>query len=134
MKKRITAFLLIITTILLMCGHAFAREGICGYEGGISSGEVPDNTKFDYKEVTLISGKPVVFEGTLLIKKSQRQDKLTTTYTYNLRNGENTLTRVLTFTAESETKENGQITETVSLTSASERVTIDGVTYTPETQ
>ncbi|HOQ07846.1 MAG TPA: S-layer homology domain-containing protein [Clostridiales bacterium] len=130
MKKRVTASLLVITLIFLMCGHAFAREGICGYEGGISSGEVPDNTTFDYKEVTFISGKPVVFEGTLLIKKSQRQDKLTTTYTYNLRNGENTLTRVLTFTTEAETKENGQIAETVSLTSASERVIIDGVTYT----
>ncbi len=129
MKKRVTALILAIIAAFLMCGQAFAREGICGYEGGISSGEVPDNTTFDYKEVTFISGKPVVFEGTLLIKKSQRQDKLTTTYTYNLRNGENTLTRVLTFTTESEKKENGQITETVSLTSARESVIINGITY-----
>ena len=129
MKKKVTALLLIIVLTFLMCSHAFAREGVCGYEGGISSGEVPDNTTFDYKEVSFISGKPVVFEGTLLIKKSQRQDKLTTTYTYNLRNGENTLTRVLTFTTESEKWENGQITESVSLTSAREIVNINGVTY-----
>lgn len=129
MKKKLTALLLIIVLTFLMCSHAFAREGVCGYEGGISSGEVPDNTTFDYKEVSFISGKPVVFEGTLLIKKSQRQDKLTTTYTYNLRNGENTLTRVLTFTTESEKWENGQITESVSLTSAREIVNINGVTY-----
>lgn len=130
MKKKVTALLLIIITVFLMYGHVFAREGVCGYEGGISSGEVPDNSTFEYKEVTFISGKPVVFEGTLLIKKSQRQDKLTTTYTYNLRNGENTLTRVLVYTTESEKWENGQITETVSLTSARESVRIDGVTYT----
>jgi N-acetylmuramoyl-L-alanine amidase len=129
MKKKLTALLLFIVLAFLMCSQAFAREGVCGYEGGISSGEVPDNTTFDYKEVSFISGKPVVFEGTLVIKKSQRQDKLTTTYTYNLRNGENTLTRVLTFTTESEKWENGQITESVSLTSAREIVNINGITY-----
>lgn len=130
MMKKATALLLIISAVILMCGHAFAREGVCGYEGGISSGEVPDNTTFEYKEVSFISGRPVIFEGTLLIKKSLRQDKLTTTYTYNLRNGENTLTRVLVFTTESKTWENGQVTESVSLTSASERIRIDGINYT----
>ncbi len=129
MKKCIIAVLITITAALILPGQVFAREGICGYESGISSGEVPGNTTFDYKEVSFISGKPVTFEGTLLIKKSQRQDKLTTTYTYNLRNGEDTLIRVLTFTTESETKENGQITESVSLTSARESVRIEGVTY-----
>jgi hypothetical protein len=131
MKKTILLLALILLATYLMPGYAFAREGVCGYEGGISSGEVPDNSTYDYKEVSFISGEPVVLEGTLLIKKSQRQDKLTTTYTYNLRNAEKdaTLTRVLVFSTESEKKQNGQITETVALTSARESVKIDGVTY-----
>ncbi len=131
MKKTILLFMLVILSTLLLTGHVYAREGICGYEGGISSGEVPDNSTYDYKEVTFISGEPVVFEGTLLIKKSLKQGKVTTTYTYNLRNAEKdgTLTRALVFTTSSETKQNGQITETVSLTSARESVRIDGITY-----
>jgi hypothetical protein len=131
MKKTVLLLMLVILSTLLLSGHVYAREGISGYEGGISSGEVPDNSTYDYKEVTFISGEPVVFEGTLLIKKSLRQDKLTTTYTYNLRNAEKdgTLSRVLTFTTTSEKKQNGQIAETVSLTSARESVRIDGVSY-----
>jgi hypothetical protein len=129
MKKFVYTLLIIALATAAVPLQAFAREGVCGYEGGISSGEVPDNTSYDYKEVSFISGKPIVFEGTLLIKKSQKQGKLTSTYTYNLRNGENTLSRVLTYTTESEVKENGQITEAVSLTSARETVRIDGVTY-----
>ncbi len=131
MKKKIFLSMLVILSILMLQGHVYAREGINGYEGGISSGEVPDNSTYDYKEVLFISGEPVVFEGTLLIKKSMKQDKLTTTYTYNLRNAEKdgTLSRVLVFTTTSETKQNGQIAETVSLTSARESVRIDGVTY-----
>lgn len=129
MRRFVLALLIIALTTAVIPFQAYAREGVCGYEGGISSGEVPGNASYDYKEVSFISGKPVVFEGTLLIKKSQKQDKLTSTYTYNLRNGENTLTRVLVFSTESEVKGNGQITESVSLTSARETVRIDGVTY-----
>ncbi len=131
MKKIFPMLVLVLLALLLLPANASAREGICGYEGGISSGEVPDNTTYDYKEVSFVSGEPVVFEGTLLIKKSQRQDKLTTTYTYNLRNAEEegTLSRVLVFATTSEKKQNGQTTETVSLTSARETVKIDGVTY-----
>ena len=75
MKKKVTALLLIIITVFLMYGHVFAREGVCGYEGGISSGEVPDNSTFEYK-VTFISGKPSCLRDASH-KKSQRQDKLT---------------------------------------------------------
>jgi len=129
MKKIAFILLFAALTAIVLPGYALAREGINGYEGGISSGEVANNTTYDYKEVSFISGKPIVFEGTLLIKKSQKQNKLTTTYTYNLRNGNDTLSRVLVFSTESETKENGQITESVSLTSARETVKIGGVTY-----
>jgi len=129
MRKFALVLLFAVLAAIVLPGQALAREGVCGYEGGISSGEAADNTTYDYKEVSFISGKPVVFEGTLLIKKSQKKDKLTTTYTYNLRNGEDTLSRVLVFSTEPETKENGQTTESTNLTSARETVKIGGVTY-----
>jgi N-acetylmuramoyl-L-alanine amidase len=86
MKKWIPAFIILILTIMMFPGAAYAREGICGYEGGISSGEVPATTStsttsassgktYDYQEITFISGKPVILKGTLLIKKQQKADK-----------------------------------------------------------
>lgn len=132
MKKylhKLSIAILLLT--LLFPGSAFAREGICGYEGGISSGEEAGRTVLEYQEVTFVTGEPVVFKGTLTIKKSQRKDKLNTTYTYNLRNTERngSLTRVLVFETTAEAKENGQITETASLTSARESINLNGTTY-----
>ena len=56
---------------------------ICGYEGGISSGRC-GKTTYDYKEVTFVTGKPVVLEGTMTIKKSQRNES-NYHYSYSLR-------------------------------------------------
>lgn len=132
MKKKILTLLIIfLFSVLLFPGSTFAREGIVGYEGGISSGEVPGKTTLDYQEVSFISGEPVVFKGTLTLKKSQRQNKLTTTYTYNLKSAETdgTLTRVMVFDTTSVTMENGQVTESAELVSARENMKIGGVTY-----
>ncbi len=90
MRKRMPAIIILILTVLLFPGTAFAREGICGYEGGISSGEVPVTTStttassssgktYDYQEVVFVSGKPVVLKGTLVVKKQQKADKPATT-------------------------------------------------------
>ncbi len=133
MMKKIPAILLILLTCLLFPVTAFAREGICGYEGGISSGEVPGKTIYDYQEVSFITGVPVVYKGTLTIKKSKKQNKTTTTYIYSLRNTEKeaVLSRTLVFSATAATMENGQITETVAfLKPATETVKINGTTYT----
>lgn len=133
MKKKILTILLLFLPFLLLSGTAFAREGICGYEGGISSGEVSGKTTYDYQEVSFITGEPVVFEGTLIIKKTQRQSKTTTTYIYNLKNVEKeaTLTRTLVFDTTTTTMENGQTTETVTFSKpATETVKIEGTTYT----
>jgi len=67
--------------------------------------------------VCFITGEPIVFEGTLTIRKTLRQDKttgknvITANYTYNLRNLEKdaTLTRVLSYTTTLTEKENGQV-------------------------
>ena len=118
-----------------------ARQGDSGYEGGISSGETPNTTasskiSYQYQEPCFLSGTPVVLSGTLLIKKALKEDAktklqtLTTTYTYNLRNGTaNTLTRTLVFVTTIKLDENGQKTESTQLTKATETARIDGVIY-----
>ena len=133
MKKKILTILLLLSACLVFSGTAFAREGICGYEGGISSGEVSGKTTYDYQEVSFISGEPVVLKGTLIIKKQQRQKKTTTTYIYNLKNAEKeaTLSRTLVFDTTATTRENGQITETATFAKpATETLKINGTTYT----
>lgn len=131
MGKKIIVLALVMAIIFIFVQNAFAREGICGYEGGISSGEVSGKTMLDYQEVTFVSGEPVVFKGTMTIKKNQKQNKLSATYTYNLRNTEKngTLTRTLVFETTAFARENGQITEETSLTSARESIRIDGTAY-----
>jgi hypothetical protein len=131
MKKFTLTVILFILTLLLFPAGAYAREGICGYEGGISSGEVSGKTTYDYQEVSFITGKPVVFKGSLIIKKQVRQDKTTTTYTYSLKSGDSTLTRVLAFDTTATKAENGQTTEMVSFSKTpTETIKIGGVTYT----
>lgn len=130
-KKILVLIIIILISAILLPGSVLAREGIVGYEGGISSGEVPGKTTLDYQEVTFVTGKPVVFKGTLTLKKSQKQNKLTTTYTYNLRSAETegVLTRVLVFETTSVTMQNGQISESTELISARENLNIGGTTY-----
>jgi N-acetylmuramoyl-L-alanine amidase len=55
--KRIAllALSIIIALVAMPAGAVFAREGDSGYEGGISSGEVPGKTSFDYQEVCFIT-------------------------------------------------------------------------------
>lgn len=135
MKKLVMSAILLLITLLLLPGAAYAREGICGYEGGVSSGEVAGTPgralALDYQEVSFISGEPVVFKGTMTIKKSQKQDKIATTYTYTLKNTENgaTLSRTLVFDTTTTTQSNGQVSEAVALTSARETVKIGSTTY-----
>jgi len=133
MKKKILTIALLLLCCMLIPATVYAREGICGYEGGISSGEVAGKTTYDYKEVTFVTGEPVVLEGTMTIKKSQRNEKTTTTYSYSLRNAEKdaTLTRTVVFETISEKHENGQTTETSSISKTpTETLRIGGQTYT----
>ena len=54
MKKKVTALLLIIV-LTSLCSHAFARKASADMKEAFIR-RVPDNTTFDYKEVSLISG------------------------------------------------------------------------------
>lgn len=132
--KKIIAIVLSIIIILGVtpAGAVFAREGDSGYEGGISSGEAPGKTSFDYQEMCFITGEPIVLKGTLLIKKSQKQDRITSTYTYTLKNADKaaTLIRVLSFTTILTTKDNGQIIEETAYTKPpSETIKIGSTSY-----
>ena len=132
--KRFTIFAVCLVLIICMLPteSALAREGDAGYEGGISSGDVAGKTSYEYQEVCFITGEPVVMKGTLIIKKQMKQDKMTSTYTYNLKNIDKavTLTRVLSFTTAVTKKDNGQIVEESSYTKApSEAIKFGGTSY-----
>ena len=135
MKKIVMSAILLVLTLLFWPGSAYAREGICGYEGGVSSGEVAGTPgkalTLDYQEVSFVSGEPIVLKGTMTVKKSQKQDKTATTYTYTLKNTEKsaTLSRTLVFDTAATIQSNGQISEKVTLTSARETLKIGSVTY-----
>jgi len=130
--KLITVFVVcMIIAVYPVTVHAM--KGDCGYEGGISSGEAPNKTSFEYQEVCFITGEPVVFKGTLTIKKTLKDNTVNSTYSYRLENTERkaTLTRTLYFKTELIEKDNGQVTEeTFFQKDPYEVIKIDNVTYT----
>ena len=92
MLKKLMSTVLLIVLLFGTIDTAYARIGDSGYEGGISSGQAPGRTTFEYKEVVFITGEPMVFEGTVTITKNLRQDRntgenvITSNYTYRLSN------------------------------------------------
>ena len=134
MKKLFILFMsLVIIINLVFPSFVVAREGDCGYEGGISSGEVAGKTLYDYQEVCFLSGEPVVFKGTLTIKKSTKASEVLSTYTYSLKNLDRaaTFTRMLTLDSKVTDKDNGQTIEETSLSGRySEVIRIGSLTYT----
>jgi len=136
--KKLMKLIICITTVLslMLPGVVNASKGICGYEGGISSGDVSGKTSYDYVEVCFITGEPIIFKGTLTLKKAYKQGNLNTTYTYNLKNTDKnaTLTRIVTFSTKSTTKENGQTIEETSISGTpSESIKIANTVYTLKT-
>lgn len=134
MKRKMKQFisLLVCITFLLIPLGVFARSGECGYEGGISSGGAPGKTEYEYQEMCFITGEPLIFKGTLKIKKSLKQDTISSTYTYSLKNADKaaTLTRVLSYTTKLVDKGNGQVVEeTVLSKQPSEVVRIGNASY-----
>jgi len=110
-----------------------AMKGDSGYEGGISSGEAPNKTSFEYQEVCFITGEPIVFKGQLTIKKTSKNNTITSTYTYKLENTERkaTLNRTLYYKTVLVEKDNGQVTEeTYFQKDPYEVIKIDSATYT----
>lgn len=113
---KIMMSILIIFILLLEPIRALAYMGAMGYEGGISAADPYEENTYSYREVCFLTGVPVVFEGTLTVKKNVRKDKISTTYTYEMENIEQgaSLTRVIVMDTLTETKENGQVVESSS--------------------
>ncbi|MCX7748641.1 MAG: S-layer homology domain-containing protein [Clostridia bacterium] len=134
MEKRIV--LMVCLAVFLIFSdplRSYARQGDSGYEGGISSGEVPNKTQYDYQEVCFITGEPVLFKGTLSVKKSAKQDSVSSTYIYTLKNADKaaTLTRTLSYTTKLADKDNKQTVEETALAGkAVESIKIGSTTYT----
>lgn len=129
-QKKIVALFTILS--LLLPVTVFARQGDSGYEGGISSGEVLGKTTYEYQEVCFVTGQPVLFKGTLMIKKSLKNELVNTVYTYYLKNVDKdaTLNRVVTYSTKLTEKSNGQVVEETSFTKTpTETVKVGDVTY-----
>lgn len=127
-KLIITAGLILCFALLTGPISVLAYTGAMGYEGGISAADPYE----EYREVCFLTGKPILLEGTMTVKKSVRQSLINTTYTYDLANAEQnaTLTRVVTMDTETGTKENGQTTESSDITKIpTEIVKIGDTTY-----
>lgn len=135
-KSKRMVLLAVIGALLLYPVNTLAWEGDNGYEGGISSGYVPGETKhiYEYQEVCFITGEPLVFKGTLTISKSLKGDTVTTKYAYtNMKNLDKngTLTRNITLSTKRTTKYNGQIIEETTVSGTpTESVKIGSKTYT----
>jgi S-layer homology domain. len=128
---RLTGFIA-AAVIMLMPMKALAVEGTLGYEGGISASNESKDTYY-YTEMCFLSGKPIYLTGTLDIDKRVKNNTETATYTYKLENTEESasLTRVIVYVTTSETKANGQITESTRLSrTPTEVITIGNTRYT----
>lgn len=143
MLKLLKLLKLVSMTIIIVVGllniTVYARSGDSGFEGGISSGEVEGKTTYDYKEVVFLTGEPIIFSGTLTIKKTAKLDSktgkqtITSNYTYKLTNSEKSgmLTKFLSYNTVLTKKDNGQIIEETSLnTKYTEVIDVDDATYT----
>jgi len=131
LKYKLFGFVLLFMVIYISF-PVWAAEGDCGYEGGISSGVAVDK-KFEYKEVIFITGKPIIVQGDLTVKKTIKDTAETWTYTYsNLKNTDEkvTMSRTITYNVAVNKKDDGQIQKQVSLGKFSESIKVDKVTYT----
>ena len=135
MKKRIISIcsvFLIIVCVLAQPFEALATEGTLGYQGGISIENKLKKDEYQYSEFCFITGRPILLTGTLTIKKTEKGDVITATYTYKLSNVEYNavMNRVVMYTTTKETKTNGQITESTQMSRVpTEVITIGGTSY-----
>ena len=121
--KKLISLIIIIATLSPLKSEAI---NIPGYEGGIQN----ENT---YKEVIFITGQPIVMEGTLSIKRKEKDNTVTEKYKYTLENKAHgaELRRDITLLETLETK-GKQTTSTKILEKYKERVLIDGKKYEVE--
>ena len=129
--KTIIAVLLLISIIIIPV-NVMAIEGNMGFSGGISVEEPIEKNEYNYTEICFLTGAPVKLTGTLTIKKTDKNDVVTSTYTYRAGNAQANmiLNRVVIYTTDRQTKINGQITEATRLSrTPTEVINIGGQPY-----
>jgi hypothetical protein len=132
MKKTLAIILILIISVCVIPLLAFAAEGDCGYEGGISTGEAVAKS-YDYQEVIYLTGKPIVVKGTVTVKKTIKAATESWAYTYlNLKNVDEkvTLNRTVAYDVAISPKNNGQVQKQVTLKGIpTERIIVDKAVY-----
>ena len=132
-KHSFKIFTIILIIIIAMTPlNVLAVEGTMGFSGGISVVDPIEKGEYQYSEMCFITGVPVKLTGTLTIKKTDKNDVVTATYTYKLSNtdADTTLNRVVIYTTTRETKVNGQITESTKFSrTPTEVINVGGKTY-----
>ncbi|MGV8145862.1 MAG: S-layer homology domain-containing protein [Alkaliphilus sp.] len=119
MKKIISITLLII---IVVTTNAWAFE-IPGYEGGIQN-------EFKYKEMIFITGEPILMEGTVRVRRTERDGRRTERFTFSLENTEREAELSRSVNMEIEIKEeNGQKIEVYTIRSFRETIEIDGIEF-----
>ncbi|AGC68196.1 S-layer domain protein [Thermoclostridium stercorarium subsp. stercorarium DSM 8532] len=115
-KTAVISFIL-CAFILLSPTVSSAYVGSMGFEGGISAANPFEENTYTYREVCFLTGTPIILEGTMTVKKNVKNEKVTTTYKYNLENKEQnaTITRTIVMETVKTTNENGQTTEKSSI-------------------
>ncbi|SCX77826.1 S-layer homology domain-containing protein [Alkaliphilus peptidifermentans] len=120
MNKKVS--LLVVLIMLLLTLQGFGLE-IPGYEGGIKN-------EMTYMEVIFITGEPIIMEGTLDIRITERNQRGTERYSYRLENTDKDakLTRTVNLSTNIVEKD-GQRQEVYSVTSYKETIEVAGVKY-----
>jgi len=115
MKPKITLITILLIAALTL--QSFGME-IPGYEGGIKN-------ELTYKEVIFITGEPILTEGTIDIKVTQKGNIITERYSYRLANTEKeaTLNRTVSLTREIQDK-GDQTIENISISNYTETINV----------
>ncbi|KAB3531866.1 S-layer homology domain-containing protein [Alkaliphilus serpentinus] len=120
MKKKLILILMVV--MLSLTTQSFALI-IPGYEGGISN-------EMLYQEVIFVTGEAILLEGTLDVRKTERDNSGTERYTYRLENLEKgaELSRTVNLSKTIEVI-GDQKTEVYTVTSFRETIEVNGVNY-----
>lgn len=115
----------LILTMLLVLSFSLQGAAIAppGYEGGIQNEAI-------YKEVTFVTGEPILLEGTLTTTVRERNNQVTERYTYKLENTAKQAKMSRTVTINRDLQINGdQVTENAAITSFKETIDVNGAKY-----
>lgn len=122
--KRIVALLITATLVFTaMPNHAVLNNA--GFEGGIHRNERDNKKTKEYKEMIFVTGSPILLQGTVEIKESEKK----LTYKYNLTSKDKTITMKRDIDLERIIDNNTyhrQVMEANNITKYKETITING--------